>query len=42
MGPFRRDPTDGRPADRSRRMPTEPPGPRGRPAPPAAVQEALF
>jgi DNA repair photolyase len=40
MGPFRRDPADARPVDRSGRTP---PGPPSRPAPcPAAVQEALF
>jgi DNA repair photolyase len=42
MGPFRRDPGDTRPIDRSRRSPLAQPGPRERPAPPAAVQEALF
>jgi DNA repair photolyase len=42
MGPFRRDPSDARPADRTRRSPAEPRAPQAQPAPRAAVQEALF
>jgi hypothetical protein len=42
MGPFRRDPADTRPIDRTGRSPLAPTAPRERPAPPAAVQEALF
>jgi DNA repair photolyase len=42
IGPFRRDPADARPVDRGRRTPAEPRPERPRPAPPAAVQEALF
>jgi DNA repair photolyase len=42
IGAFRRDPSDARPVDRSRRMPAEPQAERARPAAPAAVQEALF
>ena len=41
-GPFRRDPADSRPIDRGRRAPADPRPARARPAPPAAVQEALF
>jgi DNA repair photolyase len=42
IGPFRRDPSDARPGERSRRMPADGRDERARPAPPAAVQEALF
>jgi DNA repair photolyase len=42
MGPFRRDPADSRPMDRSRRSPTDARPAPARPAPPTAVQEALF
>jgi DNA repair photolyase len=42
MGPFRRDPADARPVDRSRRSPSGERPPRDRAPAPGAVQEHLF